>query len=124
MTAVQQLQDRIAELEELVGLHERIPWWVATKLTPIGAELLSLLLKREAISRETAHVALYGARPDAEQPDIKIIDAYVCKLRAALRPYGVEIGCVFGRGLYFMTAAEKAKLRALIERVGGDAKKL
>ncbi len=112
----------IAELEELVGLHERIPWWVTARITPTQERLLSLLLKREFVSTDTAFVAIYGGLPECDQPDsTKIIDVMICHVRRALRAYGIEIKNVFGSGGYFITKGDKAKLRALIEQVGKSA---
>lgn len=36
-------------------------------------------------------------------PDIKIVDVFVCKMRKKLRPYGITIDTVWGRG-YLLTA--------------------
>jgi hypothetical protein len=42
--------------------------------------------------------ALYGTRPEVDQADPKIIDVIMCKLRARLKPYGIHIGTMWGRG--------------------------
>lgn len=43
---------------------------------------------------------------EADEPDIKIIDVFVCRLRRKLRPLGVEIGTVWGRGYRLVRTGE------------------
>ena|SRR5579871_3436151 len=117
---LERLRDRIAELEELVGLHERIPWWLGTKLTPMQAKLLSLLLKRELVSQETACIAIYGNGVDS-RPAPKIIDTFVHHIRQKLKPYSVKISNAWSRG-YYIDAENKQKLRELIARAGAEGR--
>jgi DNA-binding response OmpR family regulator len=42
-----------------------------------------------------------------EEPEIKIIDVWVCKLRKKLRPLGVNIETVWGRGYRLVMAAAR-----------------
>jgi two-component system cell cycle response regulator CtrA len=48
--------------------------------------LFALLVRRtgRALSKETIYDHLYAHRPDCDQPDIKIVDVYVCKVRRKL----------------------------------------
>lgn len=41
----------------------------------------------------------------------KIIDVFICKLRAKLRPHGLEIATIWGRG-YELTPDARARLQA------------
>jgi two-component system cell cycle response regulator CtrA len=62
-----------------------------------------LLLQRLAeifprvLTKEAAMEWLYQFIPDRE-PEIKIIDVYVCKVRKKLDPIGVRIDTVWGKG--------------------------
>lgn len=124
MNELEQLRDRVAELERIIGLNEAIP--LGKLLRPsgqwIGAcePMAGILLSREFVGRETAFIALYGGRPEQDQPDIKIIDIIICRLRQALQPYQITVNTAWGRG-YYMTAVNKAALRQLVARLRAEA---
>lgn len=44
---------------------------------------------------------------EADEAEIKIIDVFVCKLRKKLKPLGVEIATVWGRGYRFVPLSRK-----------------
>jgi two-component system cell cycle response regulator CtrA len=67
------------------------------------------------ITKENILDLLYAGMPD--QPDMKIIDVFICKARAKLTPLGIELTTVWGRG-YMMDAANRLKLTELVERAG------
>lgn len=50
------------------------------------------------VTREKLMSDVYWRRNDAEEPDIKIIDIMVCKIRKRLAPLGVVIDTVWGQG--------------------------
>lgn len=50
------------------------------------------------VSKETLMLSLYGMRNDSEEPLEKIIDVLVCKARKKLKPLGIAIDTVWGRG--------------------------
>lgn len=52
--------------------------------------------KHRVLSKEALLNDLYGLLPD--EPEIKIIDVFICKLRKKLKPLGVEIQTVWGKG--------------------------
>ena len=49
------------------------------------------------LTKEAAMEWLYQISPDKE-PEIKIIDVYICKARKKLDPIGVRIDTVWGKG--------------------------
>ena len=65
MSELERLQNRVCELEELLGLHleRRLPGF-----SDLAWQLLGLLLKHRIVPREFAHRALYGGRPEVDQP--------------------------------------------------------
>jgi DNA-binding response OmpR family regulator len=77
--------------------------------------LLTMLLKREIITRDGALLAIYSGMPNAwdQEPDKQIIDVFICKLRVRLSKYGIKISCKWGFG-YFIDRENKQKLRELI----------
>jgi two-component system, cell cycle response regulator CtrA len=70
------------------------------RLTPREYAVLELLILRKGkpVSKETFMNHLYGG--DADEPEIKIIDVFVCKLRRKLADAGAPdlIGTLWGRG--------------------------
>ena len=89
-----ELRERIRVLEEMVGIRVEVP--LVFGLTSHEAMLFGLLLKRDLVTKEMAMVGLYGDRPNLD-PEIKIVDVYICKARKKLRRFGVEIETVWGR---------------------------
>ncbi len=65
------------------------------------------------VPKERLMDALYGLKVDRE-PDIKIIDVFICKLRAKISPIDVEIDTAWGRGY----ALRVAKKPVVIEAAG------
>ncbi len=81
---------------------------------PQECAMLEVLLKRERLGVDALMMALADpTRPDAE-PNAKIIDVRICRLRKKLVPMGVEIENEWG-GVYFMRAASKKRLKGLID---------
>lgn len=74
--------------------------WGAIHLTAKQREIADLLRSKfgKCITRESIMAALYSARPDADEPDIKIIDVLVCKLRKVLVGSGFWIKSEWGVG--------------------------
>ena len=61
---------------------------------------------------------MVGARPDCDQPEIKLIDVQMVKVRQALEKIGVEVRTEWGSGGWAIPATDKARLRRLMN---GDA---
>ena len=110
---MQCLRDRVEELENLLGLRIEPPRAIPG-VRGIGWKLIGLLLRHPMVGREFAFRALYGDRPEIDQPlDLRIIDINICRLRVALRPYKVAIQCEIGTG-YFLDEKNKTRLAALV----------
>lgn len=62
-------------------------------------------LPGKLITRERLLANLYLV--EADEPQIKIIDVIVCKLRKKLSPLDVDIQTVWGRGYRYVPAARK-----------------
>lgn len=110
------LRERNEELEELViqlkgemGLGTDLPASLP-HLTRYEADMLRLLIARRMVSRDAAMVAIYSDREEA--PHEKIVDVWVCKLRAKLKPFPIEIITRWGQGWY-LTDASRANLKAM-----------
>ena len=75
------------------------------------AVILALLLAKNSCTREQFMNAIYDDPDDT--PQTKIIDVFMCKLRKALKPLGIEIDGIWGTG-YYMTQENKDKFHALL----------
>ena len=102
------LRDRVEELERLIGLRTVPPrlWG----LTRQEADLLGILLRRQVMTHAQLFEAIWGGDSEC---NIKIVEVVVCKLRAKLRPHGIEISTEHGVG-YFIPPDSKATARARI----------
>lgn len=69
-------------------------------------------------SKDQIMHALYADRMTDETPEPKIVDVYICKLRAKLGRYDLTIETLWGRG-YQLSLKTKDLLRAMA--AGGRA---
>lgn len=78
-------------------------------LTVHEFEILEALRRASprTMSKEALLAALYQLRN--EEPEIKIIDVFVCRLRKKLKPLGVNIDTVWGRGYRLLPAASRSE---------------
>ncbi len=106
-----ELRGRIEQLEELLGMRIEAP--IEFGFTGAEARLFGLLTRVELVTKEKAMFALYATRIDAE-PEIKIIDVFVCKMRKKLEPYKIEINTVWGQG-YRLSPETKARVRQMLD---------
>jgi two-component system cell cycle response regulator CtrA len=111
-TENEELREKVRSLEETMGLRLDAP--LIFQLTSHESRMFGALLKCELLTRQHAMNALYACRVDAE-PEIKIIDVFICKLRKKLKPYEIEVETVRGRG-YRMPAQSKTTARALLDQ--------
>lgn len=107
------LLDRIDELERELGMGEDIP--PEFEITRNMGRLLGMLLKREVVTREGAVLAIYSGMNNTwdKEPDLKIVDVFICKLRKRLERYDVKLSCKWGLG-YYMDGENKKRLREVI----------
>lgn len=98
-------QDRIDDLEDLViRLSTPSPEWfelaqrIGVKLTGSQGAMFDLLLARRprTVTREALLAALEAA--NGTEPDMKIVDVQMCKLRAKLKGTRIKIRTVWGVG--------------------------
>lgn len=109
-----ELRARVHVLEEMVGMRLHVP--LVFGLTAQEAALFGLLLKREIVTREAAMVVLYGARAGGEgDVQVKIVDVFLCKIRKKLKPFGIAIETVWGRG-FAMPPAAKAIANDILDQ--------
>lgn len=104
------LRARVRELEALSGVRFEAP--PQFRFTKNEAVIFGMLLKNELVLRESMMQMLYLHEQDEAQ--IKIVDVWVCKMRAKLKPYGIEIQTQWGQG-YFLSPASKSAAQSLLD---------
>jgi two-component system cell cycle response regulator CtrA len=106
------LRDRVAFLEQEIGLANAENAGLYFDLTPREAICFGVLLNNKAPRRSTFMAALYSDRAD-DEIEPKIIDVFICKIRKKMRPLGIEIKTHWGEA-YEMPVESKAKARELM----------
>lgn len=110
MSELERLRERVRELEAVLGLRIDLP--NALGLTPIETRIVGILISREIVSGEAIFSAVYGGKPYADQPDQKVVEVHLVKIRRKLRKHGVKIKNSYGVG-YYIEKADRAKLKEL-----------
>jgi two-component system cell cycle response regulator CtrA len=99
-----------AAVEELSAVPQ-IP--LALKLTKREGLLFSALLSKPSATKEQLMAMMYADRYDVgEEPGLKIIHVFVQKVRHKIKPFGLEIGTIWGVG-YAVSAETKAAVRRM-----------
>lgn len=93
---IETLEERIRQLEEALSPAD-VPVRVEWCLTSSEARVFSHLTTRDHATKQSIMMAMYSDRIDVE-PEIKIVDVFVCKMRKKLKPFGVEIITIWGQG--------------------------
>jgi hypothetical protein len=104
-------RERIADVEQLLGIDDPKP--LIVKVSRTERILMELLLRRNMLTREVAWGVLYGHRPDADQPQYRVISTIIHHLRSRLSPHGVEITTEYGTGWY-LKEKDREKLEHLL----------
>ncbi len=92
---VGELEERVRQLEEALSPLEFMspPEW---QLTANEARVFAHLASREMATKQSLMAVLYSGR--SEEPGIKIVDVFICKLRRKIKPFGVSINTIWGQG--------------------------
>lgn len=115
---IEWLRYRVEELETLLGTAGPAVDGVRAmfRLTNQESKLLGLLAERakygQSVTKDMALRALYFERPDADLPEEKIVDVFICKLRKKLPPT-IRIETNRGNG-YFLSGESRLMLELLI----------
>ena len=128
MTELQQLRDRVEQLELILGMGQDDVSLVrqVTGLAPMPANLVSILYRRRVtLTKETLHQAMYGGMAECDQPQVRVLDSLIHQARKALRPFSVEISTVYGGGGFSMDELSRVRFKAaLTQRLEGMLERL
>lgn len=108
---VERLRARVEQLEACMGFTFLAP--LEWGLTGRETRLFGALMTRDLLTKEAAMAALYVDVGADDEPHIKIIDVFICKMRKKVRPFGVEVHTVWGVG-YRLPPEAKARSRELL----------
>jgi DNA-binding response OmpR family regulator len=109
-----QAQATILELKHLLRAQGRYSS-EEIRLTPTQRTVVDILLQTDGIStKEHLYNALYASK-QGHLPDPGILREIIRLIRKQLKPHGIEISFVFGKG-YIMSDASKNTLNTLIFR--------
>ncbi|MBV9483182.1 MAG: winged helix-turn-helix domain-containing protein [Acidobacteria bacterium] len=107
-----QAQATIFQLKQLLRTQGRYPHEEIT-LTPTQRKVVDILLQTDGISTKGhLYEALYASK-QGHAPDPKILREIIRLIRKQLKPHGIEISSVTGKG-YTISNADKDKLNTLI----------
>jgi DNA-binding response OmpR family regulator len=113
---IENLQNRIYELEEQLGATTEFP--SSLGLTLSEEALLGVLFKREIVTQDAAFAILYGSKADGGPSDRRnLISVLIMRLRKKIAAHGIEIK-TRNRVGYYMTAKAKDRLRDIMEKSG------
>ena len=113
-----ELQDRVAELEEIIGLKPVLA--ADFYLTPIEAKIFGMIMKSSGyVAGAAMVVAIWGAAIEADAPHDPrtVLKVHVFNLRNKLLAHGIEIATRIGDDYcasYGMNAANKQRARDAI----------
>jgi DNA-binding response OmpR family regulator len=101
--SIEELRDRVEELETLLGIKTKIP--DAYKLSPTEQKFVGILLRRKVANTEMLLTAIYGGLTDRSP---HIVGVNIMNIRRKLAPWGVTIKNQWGRGYYLDDEARAA----------------
>jgi two-component system cell cycle response regulator CtrA len=107
------LREQVARLEELMGMTSIIAP-IEFRLTPHEGRVFGVLMAREVATKDAIMASIYLAQ-GKDEAAIKIVDVFICKIRAKLKPFDIEIGTVWGTG-YYLASSTKARIREMLSQ--------
>jgi two-component system, cell cycle response regulator CtrA len=118
MATITAQAQRIEELEAALQKALHVPTIPPQlRLTRLEGKFFEALLSRSELSKEALFEAVYADRYlDNDEPEIKIVDVLVCKLRKKLAPFKLTIETLWGRG-YALSVESKAAIRRMNKRM-------
>lgn len=105
------LRERVAFLERSIGSDRAVPRVLG--LTATESRVLAVLVVRVEASKDQILTIAYNNVHGDELPDPKIIDVFICKIRAKLRPFDIGIDTIWGQG-YRLRPEMKKRIQDLL----------
>ena len=105
------LRDRVRVLEDMLVDHVALP--IEWALSRQESLLFAGLVHRGLLTKDGAMAVVYGGLGRERDVNPKIIDVFICKIRKKLKPHGVRIETLWGRG-WQLAAEDRARFRAML----------
>lgn len=104
--------ERIRQLEEeLAGTS--VAWPLDWGFTNSERAIMTSLMRHDFADKGNLYFSLYGHKSEDEQAEPKTIDVFVCRIRKRLKPLGLNIQTVWGKG-YFISTEDKEAIREMM----------
>lgn len=100
----ERLRDELETLKSNLGMDFVAP--LEFRLTPHETKILGRLMKGGPVNKRSLMDCVYTKGID-DEPEIKIVDVFVCKMRKKVKPFGMEIKTIWGVG-YQLSPDSKA----------------
>jgi hypothetical protein len=110
MNIAPSVNDQVTELHEALSAKPA----KVLGLSKIDSRLITTLMQRTYITRDTAYAVCYFDKAVDERPAVHVIDVYMSKLRKWAEENGLEIRGSSDKG-WFLNNADKLKLKRMIE---------
>lgn len=101
------LRNRVRDLEREFGFYNEVP--IIFRLTPTEGKIMSLLGSRDSATFAQLMSAILADRLPGKEPESDIVKVFVCKIRKKVKPFGIDIATLWGRG-YRLAPEMKAKV--------------
>lgn len=96
------LESRLQSFNDLQSIQARGYLQQALRLTRYEADVLGVLSDGRLHTKESILLGMYSDRV-GDGPEIKIVDVFICKLRAKLKDTGIVIETIWGSGYKLLT---------------------
>ncbi len=106
------LEDRVEELESLLGLHTRFLFPPEAKISRTIERLIGMLLATPTLSSDAAYVALYADR--LEQPGFNVLHVHMSAVRKLLASLHIQLVTIHGFG-WAISETDRKKLKGLVQ---------
>jgi hypothetical protein len=95
---VDSLDDQIYDLKLALRFDAVSNVQAAFGISESLARMLVVLSDGKSRTKEQLHAGLYFERPEADAPEVKILDTLASKLRKCIEPYGVQLTTIWSGG--------------------------
>jgi hypothetical protein len=113
LDAIEKLERRVSQLESALNVKADLKVW------PVAMPFLELLLKRKSVTASSAYLAMYGNRPQCDQPKRKAVQPIATHLRQRLAYHGIRFEHETDDGYVLSDTAKK-----MVHEVLEDQKKM
>lgn len=105
------LRATISDLKQEFGLDDSVP--PVLGLNRAERKMLGVLFARRIATKGQCMTGIMVGRGGDEEPDMRVLDVYIHRMRVKLKPFGIVIVTEWGTGWY-IDEENKQKIAALL----------